>query len=54
MKCKHASYAFDNYMDLSVSIPRKGVRITGYITLEECLKNFIQPERMEECGYKCS
>lgn len=27
--CKHCSYAFDNFMDLSISIPRKGVRITG-------------------------
>jgi ubiquitin C-terminal hydrolase len=41
-------------MDLSVSIPRKGVRITGYIELEECLKSYISAERMEECGYKCA
>jgi len=40
-------------MDLSVSIPRKSVRITGYIDVEECLKNFISPEKMEECGFKC-
>ena len=53
-KCGHASYAFDNYMDLSVSIPRKAIRMTGYISLEECLNNFILPEKMEECGYKCS
>ena len=41
-------------MDLSVSIPRKGVRITGYVDLSECLNSFISPEKMEECGYKCS
>ncbi len=42
-------------MDLSVPIPRKGVRITGYVDLAgDCLKAFIQPERMEECGYKCT
>ena len=52
--CKHSSYAFDNFMDLSLSIPRKAMRITGYIDLSECLKSFISPERMEECGYKCS
>lgn len=52
--CKHNSYAFDDYMDLSISIPRKGIRITGYVTLEECLQNFSSTERMEACGYKCS
>ncbi|CDW83589.1 ubiquitin carboxyl-terminal hydrolase 2-like [Stylonychia lemnae] len=51
--CNHCSYAFDNFMDLSISIPRKGVKITGYVDLKDCLKTFIQPERMEECGYKC-
>ena len=52
--CNYASYAFDNFMDLSISIPRKGVRITGYVSLDDCLKSFISPERMEECGYKCT
>lgn len=41
-------------MDLSVSIPRKAVRITGYIDMDECLRNYIAPEKMEKCGYKCS
>ena len=41
-------------MDLSVSLPRRAVKITGRITLEECLKSFIQQEKMDECGYKCS
>ena len=54
LKCGHCSYAFDNYMDLSVSIPRKALRITGYISLEECLRSFITSEKMDECGYKCS
>ena len=40
-------------MDLSVSFPRKGVRITGQVELRECLETFIKPERMEECGFKC-
>jgi len=52
--CNHCSYAFDNFMDLSISIPRKGIKITGYVDLKDCLKTFIQPEKMEECGYKCS
>jgi ubiquitin C-terminal hydrolase len=51
--CGHSSLAFDNFMDLSISIPRKGVRITGYVDLKDCLRSFIQAERMEECGYKC-
>lgn len=54
LSCGYKSLAFDNFMDLSVSIPRKGVRITGYIDLDECLKSFIVPERMESCGYKCA
>jgi ubiquitin carboxyl-terminal hydrolase 2/21 len=51
--CGYRSLAFDNFMDLSVSIPRKGVRITGYIDLNECLKSFISAEKMEPCGFKC-
>ena len=35
--CKHASLAFDNFMDLSVPIPRSGVRITGNVELEACI-----------------
>ena len=34
-------------MDLSVSIPSRGSSV------EQCLANFIQPEQMEKCGYKC-
>lgn len=41
-------------MDLSVSIPRKAVRMTGVIDLRDCLETYIKPERMEECGFKCS
>ena len=29
--CKTKSLAFDNFMDLSVSIPRSSVRMTGYV-----------------------
>jgi ubiquitin carboxyl-terminal hydrolase 2/21 len=52
--CKYCSYAFDNFADLSISIPRSGVRITGYKSLEECLESFIKAEVMEACGYKCA
>ena len=41
-------------MDLSVSIPRKAVRYTGYIDVSELMKTYIAPETMERCGYKCS
>jgi ubiquitin C-terminal hydrolase len=51
--CRNVSLAFDNFMDLSVPIPRSGVRITGNVDLETCIKAFISPEKMEECGYKC-
>jgi ubiquitin carboxyl-terminal hydrolase 8 len=51
--CGYKSYTFDSFLDLSVGIPRKSVRITGYVGLEECLNSFIVPERMAECGYKC-
>jgi len=37
-----------------VSIPRKAVRYTGYVDVAECINNYIQPESMESCGYKCS
>ena len=53
-KCHHKSYTFDNFMDLSVSIPRKAVRYTGYVDIDECLRTFVAPEAMERCGYKCS
>lgn len=57
IQCKHCnkkSLAFDNFMDLSVPIPRSGVRITGNVELDQCIKAFINPEKMEECGYKCT
>ena len=41
-------------MDLSVHIPRKAIKMTGIISLKECLDSFITPEKMEACGYKCS
>ena len=53
LSCGHCSYAFDNFMDLSVAFPRKAVRITSYVDLDDCFRNFISPEKMEECGYKC-
>ena len=51
--CGYKSLAFDNFMDLSVSIPRRGVKITGYTDLSECLKSYISPEKIDECGFKC-
>lgn len=54
LKCRHKSYTFDNFMDLSVSIPRKAVRYTGYIDVGELMQAYIAPETMERCGYKCS
>jgi ubiquitin C-terminal hydrolase len=53
LKCDYKSLAFDNFMDLSISIPRKGSKITGYIDLAECLKSFVTAEQLYEDGYKC-
>ena len=36
-------------MDLSIPIPSS----YGSLSLKDCLKNFIEPESMEKCGYKC-
>lgn len=33
-------------MDLSVEIPKKAIRFTGNINLENCLEKFIEVERM--------
>mmetsp|Transcript_6618 Transcript_6618/g.4967 ORF Transcript_6618/g.4967 Transcript_6618/m.4967 type:complete len:225 (+) Transcript_6618:886-1560(+) len=53
LMCGHYSYAFDNFMDLSIPIPRAGVRITGQVSIASCLKEFVKKERMDKCGYKC-
>ena len=52
--CGFKSCTFDNFMDLSVSFPRKAIRYTGYIDVSELMKGYITPEAMERCGYKCS
>mmetsp|Transcript_7191 Transcript_7191/g.11334 ORF Transcript_7191/g.11334 Transcript_7191/m.11334 type:complete len:108 (+) Transcript_7191:236-559(+) len=41
-------------MDLSLSIPRGAVRLTCQADVTRCLETFIQKEKMEECGFKCS
>ena len=53
LNCEYKSMAFDNFLDLSLSISRKAMKYTGYIDLEECLSDYIKPERMESNGYKC-
>ena len=53
-KCGYQSHTFDNFMDLSVSIPRSSVRITGYVDVADCIKQYTTPESMDKCGYKCS
>jgi ubiquitin C-terminal hydrolase len=53
LNCNSCSYAFDNFMDLSLSFSRSASRITGNVSLEDCIKSFTNPERMEQCGYKC-
>lgn len=36
-------------MDLSLSIPQ----VRGGCSLTDCLEEFIEPEKMEQCGFKC-
>ena len=50
-KCGHQSLTFDNFMDLSIQIPKSRI---GSPSVDDCLENFIAPEKMEKCGYKCS
>jgi ubiquitin carboxyl-terminal hydrolase 2/21 len=53
-KCGHKSRSFDNFMDLSVSIPRKAYRYSGCaLSINECLSTFTSPEKLESCGFKC-
>lgn len=46
--------AFDNFMDLSVEIPKKAIRFTGNINITDCFEKFMDVERMINCGYKCA
>jgi ubiquitin carboxyl-terminal hydrolase 2 len=54
LSCGHETYAFDNFMDLSVEIPRKAVRFLGSIDIKDCLEKFVEAEKMIDCGYKCA
>lgn len=40
-------------MDLSVEIPKKAVKFTGNVTIQDCLDKFIETEKMIDTGYKC-
>jgi len=53
LSCGFEALAFDNFMDLSVEFPKKAVRYTGNIDLSDCLKKFVEVEKMIDCGYKC-
>jgi ubiquitin C-terminal hydrolase len=50
MKCGYQSLTFDNFLDLSLSIP-SGSRS---IALQDCLEDYVGAERMEKCGFKCA
>ena len=51
MKCGYQSLSFDSFMDLSLSIP--SVRKHS-LDINDCLGNYVDPEKMEKCGYKCT
>jgi len=50
LSCKHKSVAFDNFMDLSIEIPRS----MRNPRLLDCLHNFFSPERISNVGYNCT
>ena len=55
LSCGFQDLCFDQFMDLSVEIPRKASRSSrGVVSLSQCFKNFMQPEQMIDCGFKCS
>lgn len=37
LSCNYQDAAFDNFMDLSLEIPRKAVRFLGSISIGDCL-----------------
>jgi ubiquitin C-terminal hydrolase len=39
--CNYKSYTFDTFMDLQVSIPRKAIRYTGYVDVNECINSYV-------------
>jgi len=51
--CRHKSYTFDNFMDLSVSIPCATIRTIGQIDLKACMETYIKSEKMDKGAYKC-
>ena len=48
LKCGYQSLSFDSFLDLSLSI-----RGRSSMTIEDVLSNFIEPESMENSGYRC-
>lgn len=54
LSCNHKSATFDNFMDLSIEIPRKAVKFTGSMSISDCLKHYFTTEKMIDCGYKCA
>lgn len=54
LSCGFQDLAFDNFMDLSVEIPRKAVRFLGTVKLSDCMEKFIEKEKMYDTGFKCS
>lgn len=53
LSCGFKDWAFDTFLDLSVEFDRKGVRITGMTSVQDCLNRFFAPEEMRDTGFKC-
>ena len=54
LKCNHKSATFDNFMDLSIEIPRKAIKFTGSMSLNDCLKAFTTAEILTDGDNKCA
>ena len=36
-----------------MEIPKKAIKFTGNISIQDCLEKFIDVEKMVDCGFKC-
>mmetsp|Transcript_29793 Transcript_29793/g.28962 ORF Transcript_29793/g.28962 Transcript_29793/m.28962 type:complete len:168 (-) Transcript_29793:200-703(-) len=52
--CRRKSTVFDTFLDLSLSVKlgRSEIQLED-VMLDDCLQDFVKPEKMEQSGYKC-
>mmetsp|Transcript_47282 Transcript_47282/g.34569 ORF Transcript_47282/g.34569 Transcript_47282/m.34569 type:complete len:184 (+) Transcript_47282:823-1374(+) len=54
LSCRRKSTTFDTFLDLSLSLRlgREDFALED-VTLDDCLKDFVKAEKMEQSGYRC-